>query len=220
MVKNKIRIAPSLLSLEPWKLDDALGTIESAADRLHIDIMDGIFVPKKAFQIETVRHLRRLSRLPFDVHLMVVNPEDCLEAYVEAGADALFLHVEALKRPEEALDKAEGLGVRCGLALNPETPASAIEKALPKLDLILVMTVKPGLPRQKFMPEVLPKISEIRRVKPYADLAVDGGINPSTAPLAVKAGANILVAGSAVFDKPDPVKAIEDIRRSVLSLEP
>ncbi|MBS7610386.1 ribulose-phosphate 3-epimerase [Candidatus Bathyarchaeota archaeon] len=216
----KIQIAPSLLSLEPWMLEDAVRSIEGTADRLHIDIMDGSFVPKKTFNLETVRHLRGFSSLPFDVHLMAVNPEDRIEAYVEAGADILFIHVEALKSPEEALDRARELGVRCGLALNPETPALRLERALRKLDLVLVMTVKPGLPRQKFMLEVLPKVSEIRRAKPYADLVVDGGINPSTAPLAVKAGANILVAGSAVFDKPDPVKAIEEIRRSVSSLEP
>lgn len=215
-----IKIAPSLLSVEPSKLEEAVRRIEGVADSLHLDVMDGRFVPKKAFDVETVKRLRRSSSLPFDVHLMVLDPEDCLEAFAEAGAEALLLHVEALKSLEEALDATKALGLRCGLALNPETPTSTLGKVLRRLDLVLVMSVKPGLPGQMFMPEVLPKVSEVRRAMPYADVVVDGGVNPSTAPLAVKAGANVLVAGSAVFDRPNPVKAIEEIRRSVSSLEP
>lgn len=215
-----IKIAPSLLSVNPEGLEGALRKIEGAADLLHIDIMDGRFVPMKTFGVETVGRLRRLSGLPFDVHLMVADPEAHLKAFAGAGAEALLLHVEALKGLEEALEAIKALGLKCGLALNPETPASSLKPVLQRLDLVLVMSVMPGLPGQRFMPEVLPKVAEVRGARPSVDVAVDGGVNPSTAPLAVKAGANILVAGSAVFDRPDPAKAIEEIRRSVSSFDP
>lgn len=205
-------IAPSILSADFANLGDQISQAEEAgADWIHIDVMDGHFVPNLTMGPVVVEACRRITKLPLDVHLMVNSPESLLEAFANAGADRLTVHVEAAANAQEILQTIKQLGCKAGLALNPDTPASAIEPALPMLDLALAMTVNPGYSGQDFIADTLPKITTIRQmlddVNPDADVEVDGGIDKDTLPQAKAAGANVFVAGSAVFNHSEGIAA-------------
>ena len=207
-----VTLAPSILSADFARLGEQIAEVEAAgADRIHVDVMDGHFVPNITIGPVVVRSLRRVTRLPLEAHLMISEPDRYLAAFAEAGADGLTVHVEGAIHLHRTLASIAKLGRRVGLALNPATPAAALEEVLPELDLILVMTVDPGFGGQKFIASTLPKIRRVRelldRVRPECELQVDGGIHPETAPRVVEAGARVLVAGSAIFEDPGGVRA-------------
>lgn len=210
-----IRIAPSLLSADFGNLAEAVGEIASETDWVHIDVMDAHFVPNLTIGPPVVQSLRRHTGLFFDCHLMMADPADYLPAFRQAGADGCTVHVE-VGNTSELLAQARSLGLRAGLAVNPETPYEAVEPFLDQADLILCMTVHPGFGGQGFIEEVVPKVARVRaefdRRGLGADLEVDGGIDEKTAPIVVRAGARVLVAGSAVFDAPPPWEAVRRIR--------
>ena len=213
-----IKIAPSLLSADFANLQRDIERVPNA-DWLHVDVMDGMFVPNITIGVPVVKSLRSCTGKFLDVHLMIEKPERYIGAFAKAGADLLSVHLEADLPPaiHRALDRMEESGVKKGIVLRPITAAEAVIPYLERgLDLILVMTVEPGFGGQAFMADMLPKLDAIRgyieRYGPDCDLEVDGGIDPATAPLAVGAGANVLVAGSAVFGRPDPAAAVEALR--------
>lgn len=217
----QIRIAPSILSADFTMLGDEVRRAEAAgADVIHIDVMDGHFVPNITVGPLVVNAVRRLTSLPLDVHLMIERPENFVEAFTEAGADILTIHPETPGRWHRTLQQIRSVGVRAGVALNPGTPPSVLEYVIPLVDLILVMTVNPGFGGQTFIPEMLAKIAAVRRildaVGSSAWLSVDGGINETTAPLVVRAGADMLVAGTAIFGAPDVTLAVAGLRSVVL----
>jgi len=212
-----VRIAPSILSADIGRLADEVRSAEAAgADWIHVDVMDGCFVPNITFGPAIVRAVRAATRLPVDVHLMVVQPERHLEAFAEAGADGLSVQVEACTHLQRTLHAIRQLGKRAGAVLNPHTSEENLRWVLPDLDLVLVMTVNPGFGGQEFLPSMLPKISKVRELIDRSghaiDLEVDGGIAPETAGAVVKAGARVLVAGNAVFGQPDRSVALRALR--------
>lgn len=216
-MSNGVRIAPSILSADLGRLGDEIRDAETAgADWIHVDVMDGRFVPNITLGPIVVAAARRATRLPLDVHLMIVEPERYLEAFAEAGADVISVHEEACVHLQRTLSQIRSLGKRAGVVLNPHTPEAALDYVLDDVDLILVMSVNPGFGGQSFLPAVLPKLSALRkRIDARGlsiDLEVDGGIAPATARRVVEAGARVLVAGNAVFGKPDRAKAISEIR--------
>ncbi|RLG02204.1 MAG: ribulose-phosphate 3-epimerase [Thaumarchaeota archaeon] len=216
-----IKIAPSILSADFSKLGDEVRRAEEAgADVIHLDIMDGHFVPNLTFGPIIVKAIRSYTKLPFYVHLMVEKPEDYIESVIEAGGDLVIVHVEACTHLQRVLSMIRDLGARSGVALNPATPLTTIEYVLDDLDLILIMSVNPGFGGQDFIPSVLPKIKRARRRVMKRgleiEIAVDGGVNVETAPKIVEAGADVLVAGTAVFGKPDLKKAIQELREAAL----
>lgn len=208
-----IAIAPSILSADFTRLGEQVTAAEAAgADMIHVDVMDGHFVPNITMGPLVVRALRRITALPLDVHLMIEQPERHLEAFAEAGASALTVHVEVSPHLHRTLQHIRALGCRAGVSLNPHTPAVMIDGVWELLDLVLVMTVNPGFGGQRFLPEVLPKIAEVRaRIDTRrldTDLAVDGGIEPTrTVGLVMEAGANVLIAGEAIFGAPAGIDA-------------
>ena len=212
-----VRIAPSILSADLGRLAEEVRTAEAAgADWIHVDVMDGRFVPNITFGPSIVRAVRAATTLPVDVHLMVVEPERHLEAFAEAGADGLSVQVEACTHLQRTLHAIRQLGKRAGAVLNPHSSEENLRWVLADLDLVLVMTVNPGFGGQEFLPSMLPKISKVRELIDRSghaiDLEVDGGIAPATAAAVVKAGARVLVAGNAVFGQPDHAAAIRALR--------
>jgi ribulose-phosphate 3-epimerase len=204
-----VEIAASILSADFAALGDAVRDAErGGADRIHVDVMDGHFVPPITIGPVVVEALRRTTTLPIDAHLMVDSPERHLEAFARAGASTIAVHIEATRHPDRVLSEIRRLGVRAGVALNPETAAEAIVPLDRMIDFVLVMSVNPGYAGQAFMPQVLVKIPRIRAlVGEGVPLHVDGGISPKTAPQAVAAGATVLVAAAAIYQAPDGIPA-------------
>jgi ribulose-phosphate 3-epimerase len=214
-----IRIAPSILSADFGRLAEEVREAERAgADWIHVDVMDGRFVPNITAGPVLVNAVRRATQLPVDVHLMILEPERYLEAFVEAGASSLSIHAEASLHVQRTLARIRTLGARAGIVLNPHTLEESVRYLLGDIDLILVMSVNPGFGGQQFLPQVLPKIAALRawidREGLPIDLEVDGGIRPETARAAVDAGARILVAGQAIYGQPDRAAALRAIREA------
>ena len=214
-----IKMAPSLLAADFSRLADQIGRVEAAgAEYLHLDIMDGHFVPNITFGPPVVAALRKASGMIFDVHLMIENPEQYIGGFIDAGADLVTVHAESTPHLHRAIQMIKNRGIKAGVALNPSTHPSAIEYVLGMVDLVLVMTVNPGFGGQDFISAMLPKISTIRDMLKAkglsAEIQVDGGIGVKTAPLAAEAGATVLVAGSSVFGQTDPGQAVREIRES------
>ncbi len=193
---------------------------QAGADRIHADVMHGHFVPNLTGGMPGIRSLRRVTRLPFETHLMITDPDLFLRDFIEAGSDSLLVHWEGNNNLSRTVQSIKALGKRAGVVINPATPASVLEEILPIIDQVLVMTVNPGFGQQAFMPSTLPKIRRLRRmidrINPGCDLEVNGGIDATTAPLVVDAGANVLVAGSAIFNNREEVAAaIKRLRDSI-----
>jgi ribulose-phosphate 3-epimerase len=217
MVAPSVRIAPSILSADFARLGEQVREVEAAgADWIHVDVMDGRFVPNITIGPPVVKALRRVTKLPLDVHLMIVEPEKYVDAFAEAGADTITVHVEACTHLHRTLAHIRSLGKRAGVTLNPSTHESTLAYVLDVTDQILVMSVNPGFGGQSFLREVLPKVRAIRamidaRNLPI-DLEIDGGITSETAPEAIAAGARVLVAGNAIFGQKDYAAAIRALR--------
>ena len=209
---NGGKIAPSILAADFARLGEQVGEAELAgADRIHIDVMDGHFVPNISMGAPIVASLRRVTRLPLETHLMISDPDAFLQEFVEAGSDSFIVHWEGNLNLHRTVQSIKNVSKRAGIAINPATPAAVLEEIPPDIDQVLVMTVDPGFGHQQFLHTTLPKITRVRelidRLNPGCDLEVDGGIDPETARLAVEAGANVLVAGSAVFGDTEGVTA-------------
>ena len=203
MAQN-IKISPSILSADFSILGDEIKSLEQAgADLIHVDVMDGHFVPNITMGPPIIKMVRKCTKLPFDVHLMISPVEKYIKAFAEAGSDIITIHPEATDNLKRAVGTIKSLGKKAGVSLNPKTPISALINVINDIDLILIMSVNPGFAGQSFMSEVLPKVTELRKMinekKLKIDIEIDGGINFETAPLAVKAGANILVSGTTIF---------------------
>ena len=201
---NQIKISPSILSCDFSEIGSEIKKLNnSGADLIHIDVMDGHFVPNLTFGPPVISKIRKCSKLPFDVHLMISPVEKYIQDYADAGADIITFHPEATDNIQRTIDVIKSCGKKVGISLNPETPSTVIENYLKEIDLILIMSVNPGFAGQKFMPEVLEKVkffrSKIKNENLNIDIEIDGGIDFKTAPLAIKAGANILVSGTTVF---------------------
>ena len=218
-----IKIAPSLLSANFAKLADEIASIEKGADVLHLDVMDGHFVPNITMGPAVVKACRAVSKLTFDCHLMIEQPQLYIERFIDAGADMISIHQEAEHHLQRALQLIRDGGAKAGIAINPATPAESLSTAIEFCDFVLVMTVNPGFGGQRFIEPVVPKIRHIAQMIRErglpVEIEVDGGIDARTAPVVVSAGANILVAGSAVFGHQDRTAAMESIRASVTTLK-
>jgi ribulose-phosphate 3-epimerase len=204
MDKGIVKLAPSILSADFAQLGKQVAEAEQAgADRIHVDVMDGHFVPNISIGAPIVHSLRKVTRLPLETHLMISDPDFFLDEFTEAGSSSFLVHWEGNNNLHRTVQRIKALGKRVGVVINPATPAAVLEEILPDLDQVLVMTVNPGFGHQRFIHTTLPKIRRVRRmideIKRDCDLEVDGGIDATTAPLVVDAGANVLVAGSAIF---------------------
>ena len=212
-----VKIAPSILSADFANLERDIQRIADA-DYVHVDVMDGVFVPNISIGIPVVASIRKVTELPLDVHLMIVEPGRYVEQFCDAGADLVTLHVESDTESNllDAIDKIHAKGKKAGVVLKPKTPAEAILPFLEKVELILVMTVEPGFGGQKFMADQMPKVSALRRMidekNPACELEVDGGVAPDTCQTCIDAGANVLVAGSAVYKAADIPARIAELR--------
>ena len=210
MDRNSVRLAPSILAADFARLGEQVAEAERAgADRIHVDVMDGHFVPNLSMGAPVVQSLRRVTRLPLETHLMISDPDFFLDEFTEAGSDSFLVHQEGNNNLSRTVLRVKALGKRVGVAINPATPAAVLEEILQDVDQVLVMTVNPGFGHQHFVHTTLPKIRRVRamidRIKPGCDLEVDGGIDVDSAPLVIDAGANVLVAGSSVFGSSEGV---------------
>lgn len=215
-----VKIAPSLLSADFAAIADQIRLVESGgADELHLDSMDGRFVPNLTWGMKIVKDLRRLTRLPFDCHLMIVEPEKYVEAFRDAGADVITFHYEATPHQHRLLRRLREIGAKAGIAINPGTPVAMLEDLFEEIDRVLVMSVNPGFGGQSFIERALDKIAEVRAVldvrNPACEIQVDGGIGPANVERAVRAGADVLVAGNSVFAADDPPEALRAMRRRI-----
>lgn len=214
-----IKIAPSLLAADFSRLASEVESLGTAADLLHLDVMDGHFVPNLTFGMPVISALRPHTELRFDCHLMTTNPAEYLPELADAGADLVTVHLEALPDPRRAAAHAERLGLGFGVVVSPPTPWEAMEPFVELCEMVLVMSVHPGFGGQSFMPEVLPKVAALRKLVDSqalsTDIQIDGGISTATARSARDAGANVFVAGTAVFGHEDRRKAIEDLRQVI-----
>jgi len=214
---SPLKIAPSILSADFGRLAEEVQAVERAgADWIHVDVMDGRFVPNITIGPVVVAAVRKATKLPIDVHLMIVEPERYVDDFAHAGADILSVHVETSNHLARTLQHIRSLGKKAGVVLNPHTPPDSVEYVLERADLILVMSVNPGFGGQAFMPEVLPKIRAIRKMIDARgldiELEVDGGVAPGTAAKVVEAGARVLVAGSAIYGHPDYAASMAALR--------
>ncbi len=212
MDKGDVKIAPSILAADFSRLGQQVTEAEEAgADRIHIDVMDGHFVPNLSMGAPIVESLRLITQLHLETHLMISNPDAFLDEFSQAGSDSLLVHWEGNNNLHRTVQRVKAIGKRVGVAINPATPASVLEEILQDLDQVLVMTVNPGFGHQHFIHTTLPKIRRVReminKTNPECELEVDGGINAETAPLAIEAGANVLVEGSAIFGNSQGVAA-------------
>ena len=210
-----IKIAPSILAADFAALGEAIARVEPAApDQFHVDVMDGHFVPNLSIGPPVIESIRKRTRVPLDVHLMIEEPERWVEAYIKAGADLLTVHVEACRHLQRCLAAIREAGARAGVALNPATPPGVLQYVLDDLDLILVMSVNPGFGGQSLIPASIAKVREVRGLvgDRRIDVSVDGGVGKSRAGARAQAGATVLVAGTSVFGAPDPAQAVAELR--------
>lgn len=212
-MKNNIKISPSILASDYANLQSELDRI-STSDLIHVDVMDGHFVPNISIGAPVVASIKKVCNVPFDVHLMISNPLDYVEDFANAGADIICFHTECDSDVEKTVDKIISLGKKPALAIKPATPVDDVVKYLDKLSMVLVMTVEPGFGGQSFMESTMPKIEAIRKINPDIDIEVDGGINPETIKIASRAGANVFVAGSAVFKSENPAQTIALLKQN------
>ena len=221
MDRDAVRLAPSILAADFARLGEQVAAAEQAgADRIHVDVMDGHFVPNLSMGAPIVRSLRRVTRLPMETHLMISDTDFFLEEFAEAGSDTLLVHWEGNNNLNRTVHRVKGLGKRVGVVINPATPAAVLEEILQDVEQVLVMTVNPGFGHQQFLHTTLPKIRRVRQMieqtNPRCDLEVDGGIDAATAPLVVSAGANVLVAGTSIFgDSNGVAAAVKRLRAAV-----
>lgn len=216
-MEKRIRIAPSILSADFAALGAAIAAAEQGgADLIHVDVMDGHFVPNITIGPPVVRSIKKVARVPLDVHLMITDPDRYAESFVEAGADMVSVHVEVLPHLHRSISFIKGLGVKAGIVLNPSTPAVAMEEIAGDVDFVLVMSVNPGFGGQKFIPGSLQKVTRVRamldRAGNRAPIEIDGGIDLSNIARVVDAGVEIVVAGSAIFHAPDPAAATKALK--------
>ena len=214
-----VKLAPSILAADFARLGEQVAEAEQAgADRIHVDVMDGHFVPNLSMGAPIVQSLRRVTRLPLEIHLMISDPDFFLDEFVEAGSDSFLVHWEGNANLHRTIQRIKALGKHAGVVINPATPAAVLEEILQDVEQAVIMTVNPGFGHQPFLPTTLPKIRRVRQMieqmKSGCDVEVDGGIDAETAPLAVAAGANVLVAGTAIFGESEGVAAAMDRLRA------
>lgn len=212
-----VKIAPSILSADFSRLGEDIKDVErGGADYIHVDVMDGHFVPNITIGPLIVEAIRPITDLPLDVHLMIENPDQYIEAFAKAGADYITVHVEACRHLHRTIHLIKSFGIKAGVVLNPATPVDSIKHIIEDVDMVLLMSVNPGFGGQKFINGVLPKIREVKEMARVTgtevEIEVDGGVNPETAKLCIEAGATVLVAGSAIYGQEDRAKAIAEIR--------
>lgn len=224
MTTDAVKLAPSILAADFARLGEQVLAAERAgADRIHVDVMDGHFVPNLSMGAPIVASLRKVTRLPLEAHLMISNPDFFVDEFAEAGTDSFVVHWEGNNDLSRTVHRIKALGKRVGVAINPATSADVLEEIMPDLDQVLVMTVNPGFGHQKFLHATLPKIGRARemieRLRPGCGLEVDGGVDAETAPLTVSAGADVLVAGTAIFNDSDGIAAAMQRLRAAIELE-
>jgi ribulose-phosphate 3-epimerase len=220
-MQRSVLMAPSILSADFARLGEAVAMLEAAgADLIHVDVMDGHFVPNLTIGPAVVKALKGVTKLPLDVHLMIDNADDTVGWYLEAGADIVVVHAEACRDLHRVAQAIHAAGAKAGVALNPGTSADVLDAIITDLEYVLVMSVNPGFGGQAFIPSAIDKVRDVaalaRAKGARVRIAVDGGIDVHTAPLVVDAGADVLVAGSAVFSSPDPAKALRDLRAAAV----
>lgn len=218
-----IKIAPSILSADFARLGEEIKDVEfGGADYIHVDVMDGHFVPNITIGPLIVSAIRPVTKLPLDVHLMIEDPDQYIDAFIDAGADIITVHVEACTHLHRTLQRIKSRGIKAGVVLNPHTPVSTIEHVIGFVDMVLLMTVNPGFGGQSFIPAVLPKIEQVAKIikenNLEVEIEVDGGVTPKTAKLCIDAGATVLVAGSAIYNQEDRKQAITELRNECVSL--